>query len=66
MSSTVLDMSMSLDGFITGPNEGPDNPLGDGVTGSTNGCSAPTLTRPSTTGRHSTAYREATARSSRS
>jgi dihydrofolate reductase len=23
-------MSMSLDGFITGPNEGPDNPLGDG------------------------------------
>jgi dihydrofolate reductase len=30
MSSTVLDMSMSLDGFITGPNEGPDNPLGDG------------------------------------
>jgi dihydrofolate reductase len=30
MSSTVLYMSMSLDGFITGPNEGPDNPLGDG------------------------------------
>jgi dihydrofolate reductase len=23
-------MSMSLDGFIAGPNEGPDNPLGDG------------------------------------
>jgi dihydrofolate reductase len=23
-------MSMSLDGFITGPNERPDNPLGDG------------------------------------
>jgi dihydrofolate reductase len=23
-------MSMSLDGFITGPNAGPDNPLGDG------------------------------------
>jgi dihydrofolate reductase len=23
-------MSMSLDGFVTGPNEGPDNPLGDG------------------------------------
>jgi dihydrofolate reductase len=30
MSSTVLDMSMSLDGFIAGPNEGPDNGLGDG------------------------------------
>src|SRR4029453_6601280 len=23
-------MSLSLDGFIAGPNEGPDNPLGDG------------------------------------
>jgi dihydrofolate reductase len=30
MSSTVLYMSMSLDGFIAGPNERPDNPLGDG------------------------------------
>jgi dihydrofolate reductase len=30
MSSTVLYMSMSLDGFITGPNEGPNNGLGDG------------------------------------
>ena len=30
MSSTVLYMSMSLDGFITGPNESPDNGLGDG------------------------------------
>lgn len=30
MPSTVLTMSMSLDGFITGPNEGPDNGLGDG------------------------------------
>lgn len=30
MSSTVLYMSMSLDGFVTGPNESPDNPLGDG------------------------------------
>ena len=29
MSSTVLYMSMSLDGFVTGPNEGPDNGLGD-------------------------------------
>lgn len=29
MSSTVLYMSMSLDGFITGPNESRDNPLGD-------------------------------------
>ena len=30
MSATVLYMSMSLDGFITGPNERPDNGLGDG------------------------------------
>jgi dihydrofolate reductase len=30
MSSTVLYMSMSLDGFVTGPNEGPDKGLGDG------------------------------------
>ena len=30
MSSTVLYMSMSLDGFIAGPNESADNALGDG------------------------------------
>ena len=30
MSSTVLYMSMSLDGFIAGPNVRPDNGLGDG------------------------------------
>jgi dihydrofolate reductase len=30
VSATVLDMSMSFDGFIAGPNEGPDNGLGDG------------------------------------
>jgi dihydrofolate reductase len=30
MSATVLHMSMSLDGFIAGPHEGPDNPTGDG------------------------------------
>ena len=30
MSTTVLYMSMSLDGFIAGPNEGADNGLGDG------------------------------------
>jgi dihydrofolate reductase len=30
LSATVLYMSMSLDGFIAGPNEGPDNGLGDG------------------------------------
>lgn len=29
MSSTVLFMSMSLDGFIAGPNDGPGNGLGD-------------------------------------
>ena len=30
MSATVLYMSMSLDGFIAGPNVRPDNGLGDG------------------------------------
>jgi dihydrofolate reductase len=30
VSATVLYMSMSLDGFIAGPNETPDNGLGDG------------------------------------
>jgi dihydrofolate reductase len=30
MSQSVLDMSMSLDGFIAGPNERVDNGLGDG------------------------------------
>jgi dihydrofolate reductase len=29
MSASVLYMSMSLDGFVTGPNAGPDNGLGD-------------------------------------
>ena len=30
VSVTVLYMSMSLDGFMAGPNERPDNGLGDG------------------------------------
>jgi dihydrofolate reductase len=30
VSATVLYMSMSLDGFVAGPNEGPDNPAGVG------------------------------------
>jgi len=30
MGASVLYMSMSLDGFVAGPNEGPDNGLGDG------------------------------------
>ena len=30
MSASVLYMSMSLDGFVAGPNEGPENGLGDG------------------------------------
>lgn len=32
MATTTLDMSMSVDGFIAGPNVGPDNGLGDGGT----------------------------------
>ncbi len=30
MSASVLYMSMSLDGYIAGPNDGPDKPGGDG------------------------------------
>jgi dihydrofolate reductase len=30
MSISVLFMSMSLDGYVAGPNDGPDNPGGDG------------------------------------
>jgi dihydrofolate reductase len=30
MSASVLYMSMSLDGYIAAPNDGPDNPGGDG------------------------------------
>ncbi len=29
MAASVLFMSMSLDGYISGPNDGPDNPGGD-------------------------------------
>ena len=30
MGNVGLDKSMSLDGYITGPNPGPGNPLGEG------------------------------------
>ena len=30
MGKVVVGLSMSLDGFIAGPNDGPRNPLGDG------------------------------------
>ena len=30
MTNVVVDITMSLDGFVTGPNPGPDNGLGDG------------------------------------
>ena len=32
MASSILFMSVSLDGFVAGPNDGPDNPGGDGFT----------------------------------
>jgi hypothetical protein len=32
MSSVIVDMAMSLDGYIAVPNGGPQNPLGDGGT----------------------------------
>src|ERR1022692_1671799 len=30
MGNVVVGLTMSLDGFIAGPNDGPGNPLGDG------------------------------------
>ncbi len=30
MGKVMVGLSMSLDGFIAGPNDGPENPLGDG------------------------------------
>ena len=30
MAKVVFNMTMSLDGFVAGPNDGPDNGLGDG------------------------------------
>jgi dihydrofolate reductase len=30
MGQVIFENSMSLDGFVAGPNDGPDNPLGDG------------------------------------
>jgi dihydrofolate reductase len=30
MGKVRVELSMSLDGFVAGPNDGPDNPLGDG------------------------------------
>ena len=30
MAKVTVDMSMSLDGYIAGPNGGTENPLGDG------------------------------------
>ncbi len=30
MGTVIIDITMSLDGFVTGPNDGPENGLGDG------------------------------------
>ncbi len=30
MSKVIVELSMSLDGFVAGPNDGPERPLGDG------------------------------------
>jgi dihydrofolate reductase len=30
MGKVVLEISMSLDGFVAGPNDSPENPMGDG------------------------------------
>ena len=33
MARVICDMSMSLDGFVTGPNDSRENPFGDGAEG---------------------------------
>ena len=30
MAGVISDMSISLDGYVTGPNDSRENPLGDG------------------------------------
>lgn len=30
MGKVIIDITMALDGFVTGPNDGPGNGLGDG------------------------------------
>jgi dihydrofolate reductase len=30
MGNVIVELSMSLDGFVAGPNDGPERPLGDG------------------------------------
>ena len=42
MSKVILDITMSLDGFIAGPNDGPESPLGEVVSGSLRGTTAVT------------------------
>jgi hypothetical protein len=41
MAKSVLCMSMSLDGFITGPDDGPGNGLGPAAAGCTSGSASP-------------------------
>jgi hypothetical protein len=31
MTRVICDMSMSLDGYVTGPNDSRENPFGDGA-----------------------------------
>jgi hypothetical protein len=31
MTTVTCDMSMSVDGFVAGPNQSPDKPFGEGV-----------------------------------
>jgi hypothetical protein len=61
MGEVVFDISMSLEGFITGPNEGIEHPLGEAMDGSTTGSST---VRPPQTPRSSTSCTRRRARSS--
>jgi hypothetical protein len=53
MARVSFDISVSLDGFITGPNEGVETRSATTGTGSTIGCSTP---RPMLTPKSSTRY----------
>jgi len=42
MNRVICDMSVSLDGYVTGPNQSAELPFGEGVDGRLHGPSSPT------------------------
>jgi hypothetical protein len=51
MAKSVLYMSMSLDGYITGPDDGPGNGSGPAATACTSGSASPPPSRRTSTPR---------------